>query len=285
MTRIQKLAAWLLIAASAGAYAASASDPPAPGASVSKRGEQPAGKQPDSKATVDQRGKEAAPAIVRVILPESSETEARKAKYESDEKPALDRWTVWIAGVSAVVNTVLALFTFLLWRDARRTAEASAQDTRDSLKIAQQSADAATASSVAVMAAERGRLYVKNVRILPAGKDRTFPAIAYSITNVGRTPAIVNSVPVGFGMGELPEPRGEIVPEFHGRRYFIPPGGSITNYCSLPDATWQELDFFYGEAHYVDIHGREHVSGFAFTFGDDHSPGMIAPSASYWTYT
>jgi hypothetical protein len=114
-----------------------------------------------------------------------SSNRAVAAKEKSDE--ALARYTLWLTIFTAVLAFVaLVQIGFLITAD---------QTAADAAEAAKNSAEAAKQSANAVVNVERPFFFVlaKPVATVPKdATDQAAPNIAYTITNMGRVPAIIH---------------------------------------------------------------------------------------------
>lgn len=100
------------------------------------------------------------------------------------------------AAVTAIATIFIALYTFALSDSTRALREAAEQqklDMLESLRIAREtagaakkSAEAASASVMAFIESERGRLILNEITLIKKDRNDPQPTIAYSFFNAGR---------------------------------------------------------------------------------------------------
>lgn len=263
-----------------------------------------------------QRGGASKPVFVQSVPSAESLDEANHKKYERYEKPTLERlmgWgTFWLAVFTLLLvigTAVLAMFTYKLWRDARKTAAASVKDTQESLRIAAQSADAATLSAKAAIGIE-----LPILRIIPPdliamtepivdgetyggsvndGLPTQYSGLGYfKCTNYGRTPAFPSSFSCGWQVTAiLPES-----PIYSGtvqinHAVVYRPEKDDTEPATIDahftiEVSSQEIEaikkgdawlWFYGRLSYEDFMGGQHSYMFCWRWADRNPPSSNHP--------
>jgi len=108
----------------------------------------------DQYSKAQQYGREDNPFSIKIIPTPDAQAKAANEETYREQKASEDRMTMKATIFLAIVTTVLAFVTGMLWNatralaeDARNTATQQARDMRASLIIAQQSADAAIKSA------------------------------------------------------------------------------------------------------------------------------------------
>ena len=140
------------------------SNPPSPSASKSNKRPQSQTAKQDQPAKTDERGTEQSPLFVKVIPAQEDQQKAQTSSTKQDEKPRGNWWPPgewspeWAMADFTVllvfVTTILAIFTGGLWsatvklaKDARLSSVKQTRHTLKSLRIAKESADAATTAA------------------------------------------------------------------------------------------------------------------------------------------
>lgn len=182
-------------------FAYSQPPPPSGGKGIQKQNAHAT--QPNKDRASEPQGTASAPLFVQSIATPETADEAAHKHYEHHEKPTLERlmgWgTFWLAVFTLILmaaTIVLAVFTFRLWRDARRTADAAASDMRESLRISQQAADAATASVASLIAAERAYVFAEITLLHFGNTTSDFGKLQGKVKfwNYGKTPAVISRI-------------------------------------------------------------------------------------------
>jgi hypothetical protein len=166
----------------------------------------PPSKQNTQTAAPDQRGTDQMPLTVKILPGEKTHAETAKEKYESDEKPSIDRalstYTGWLAVFTATLFFAAAIQVGLFYWQLRLIKDA-AKDTAAT-------ADAAKLNAQGVIDAERARLFividderafsiiasVADTWDLPEDDARKLglPPIKYRLKNYGKTPAFIHEI-------------------------------------------------------------------------------------------
>lgn len=110
-------------------------------------------------------------------------------------------WAEWLiaicTGLLVVVTARLAYYTYMLWESTATASNRQAQEVRDSLVIAKQSADAAKESvrlaREEFISTHRPKIIVRAIYCndAPDNERQPMPQMTFSIANVGSTPATV----------------------------------------------------------------------------------------------
>lgn len=252
----------------------------------------------DARAT----GQSHAPPARVGIVPQQQATEAdAAAPQQGEEGVELGSWPDW------VIVIFTGVLVWLSWRQHKLETRL-ARETGDSLKIAKQSADAATQTAAAsqqmaahAFATARAQLRpwvtLRSVAISniaeptghphpPTGAEVTNPNkgpyVGFEFVNIGPTPALDCEVWYAISFQEFPLSRRlpRHKPTTHPSRSAILPGVVIQKALELPTPlTGAEISglrdatravYFYGWVKYADIYGERHITRFRL-FHNRHS--------------
>ena len=180
-----------------------ASNPPTPSGGRSVQKENGKIANANNQSASEPRGTASAPLFVQSLPALESAEEAAHKHYEHHQKPTLEwlmGWgTAWLAGFTLllVIGTgVLAVFTFLLWREAGRSSVHQSRANRRSLNIARKSVNAATDSIALARSAyiADNRPWISVEAAVSTDLARNANGIEFGINfllkNHGRSPAI-----------------------------------------------------------------------------------------------
>lgn len=146
------------------------------------------------KPNIHEHGTQDFPIFIKVVHSkndaEKSQSEANRDKQVIKETARMADYTFWLT----IATIILALFTAGLWgityklsRDAKKTSDRQANEMKKSLRIAKQSADAATETANIVLSVELP-WFVVDMQFIRKGTAIYVNAV---LTNQGRTTAIV----------------------------------------------------------------------------------------------
>ncbi|MBS0164731.1 MAG: hypothetical protein JSR29_01485 [Nitrospira sp.] len=185
------------------------------GGSTYSGGEQPVhpkvkAAETDNHSKAEQYGSKDSPISIQIVPTPEDQAKATNEETHKQQRSSEDRAMMGATILLAIVTTILALFTGMLWNatrelaeDAKKTATQQAMDMQRSLIIAQQSAGAAqmsahafTETAKALLAVQRPYIFVVDViAVEPGYSDRH---VTYSLINYGGVPAIVEYLCVGI---------------------------------------------------------------------------------------
>jgi hypothetical protein len=172
-----------------------------------------------------------------------------------------------------ITDTLLVLFTFLLWVSTRNLWT----ETKAAGRIAKTSADAAKTSSDALMLSERAYLTITfempGVRWNTNNRDGLF--LSVRVQNFGRTPAAVTDIRIGLSVRdngdllplEFPYPNRE--QEDACPNGILVPGDHLLNdlYLGLRQTARESVQasekrlWLFGHVDYIDIFGKRRRAG------------------------
>lgn len=224
------------------------------------------------------RNAKTTPVIVNILPPQMTPEEAESNKKEKEEKAKLDKELVSLTGDLAKYTDDLALFTKILAGVAvlqllvfgyqgwmlRRTVDSTERT-------------------------ERAEIFVNDVKpqifpeesahkMYPGGKDAPWPRIHFSLTNFGRTSAVVTrirtkmilceSLPVEPEYSSAVSQEGETV--VSSGTTSKPFRETLERHLTADEITNIKGEkshiFFFGHVKYKDIYGTKHVYAFCLQF-------------------
>jgi hypothetical protein len=154
--------------------------------------------EPKDTSDTKHRGSATNPLTVKILPSPNADAKAAQEEKHRNEKVIQDEKlvdaTVWLARITGV----LALFTGGLWwaRDAKQTAARQSGEMQASLRIAQESADAAKRSVELAreefIATYCPRLIIRRINIYQSSD--VSPEIHYEIANIGGTQAKIIAI-------------------------------------------------------------------------------------------
>lgn len=177
------------------------SNPPSSAPRDAEQNNQARTKDNQQPTSPDQRGSENSPLFIKVIPPLAVEPGPTEHAQQTNGYTSPEWWLVWVTLILAVITAILTGYTAKLWgatkslaEDAERTATRQASEMQTSLRIAQESADAAknTALTMEETAERELRAYmmVNEVEIVNDPEPGYSGAYVYiHIKNFGQTPA------------------------------------------------------------------------------------------------
>lgn len=249
-------------------------------------------KQPEQRATTDQRGTENSPVFITVIPPVSVESQAAKEAEKYRDYMSAEWWLIYITGFLVAATIGLMIYTARLWRatntlaiDAKKTAERQAREMQASLRIAQESADAAKKTAQHMEIADRAYMKISHVPpgLVPVtpladyldNQSRTYE-IVMDVRNIGKTPAELTRLSFnhiillsGECLPDVPPynadiEEGAIKTIMHGTDAIFPSPSFVMSGVDK-DAIGAGTKTLYvlGYADYIDHFGTHHRAGYA----------------------
>lgn len=180
------------------------SNPPFPAQSNSVHKPETDPAQKNKNANADHRGTETSPLFIKVIPPAIGDPEAPKEHHEARDYTSAEWWLVYITGALVLSTIGLMIYTARLWRetknlarDAKMTSIQQAKDTEEALRIADESADAASTTAKMMVASQRPYIYVIKVSYVELNSPDSY--VRYTIANYGELPAIIEEPQVIIG--------------------------------------------------------------------------------------
>lgn len=151
------------------------SNPPSPAPPKAEQKNQEHTQDNQKPTSTDQRGTESSPLFIKVIPPLTVEPSPTEHAQQSNGYTSPEWWLVWVTLILAAITAILAGYTAKLWgatkslaEDAKRTADRQASEMQASLRIAQETAGAATRSAdiaeKSLVAAQRAFLFIDTIQ-------------------------------------------------------------------------------------------------------------------------
>lgn len=251
-----------------------------------------------SETTSDNRGAVSSPIVVEVATPEKRDTrppeEKKNELHQAGDEARIADATValaWITGALALFTALLWIATLRLAKDAKRTSDRQAAETKDSLALATRAADTASANVATLVAAERAYVFAELhleafVNALLQGPSENFGAVRVRVKfwNYGKTVAVITKIR-GY-ITTLESVPHEMV-AFEGSERELPPQIGIGANCAHEEVfeskfdvrdftdlkNWNKRVFVVGRMEYRTILDKECITGFCWhvIFGDVHS--------------
>ena len=277
----------ILFALLLGFGASQASNPPAPTPSESKKQEQPKATERDQETSKDERGTKNEPLIIEILPADNADEIARRKSQHEEDKSFYDSLIAWATIALAVVTTGLAVFTGRLFyatntmvKDAKATGERQAEEMKESLEIANRSAQASerTVKTMEGTAERRLRAYVavETISINEVFAGGT-PYTEVRIKNFGQTPAYkfscLGGITLGTSFDILPPATGSIITPQSG----LPPTATVVHKDGArrplkPEeiaalTTGAQTLWVYGIITYRDAFGIDRFTNYRFMIG------------------
>ena len=242
-----------------------------------------------------QRGTATDPIFIKSLPGEEREADARHKEYEHHEKPTIERLTGWGTLALAIFTFLLFAFTAALWwvtlqlsRDAKKVSERQAKETKDSLDVSRQAANAATKAVEHSEKELRAYIFVAPEGAAGLDKDGCFFA-TFSFVNYGKTPATKVRCTMLSNLYEFPL-TSELETIVHSADASNAPLGAGDGGKQFPTFPHPLKDveqeailagtaalYFWGEVAYLDIFGKQQATQFRmYCVGDDFERGHLA---------
>ena len=272
------------------------SNPPLPAPPKAEQKNQTYTKENQQPTSTDKRGTENSPLFIKVVPPLSVQPSSAEHAQQRNEYTSSEWWLVWVTLCLAGITAILARYTAKLWgatkslaEDAKQVAERQAGEMQKSLRIAQESADAAKKMAVTMddTAKRQLRAYlsvmVGTALYQDRAQGRKFKGMP-RVVNIGQTPAhkvayrssaaiMPRELPVDFTFPLPDEPSGSGV---LGPHQTFDMGRAIDDFC--PDAEVGDIKIgkgkilhIWGIVTYTDVFGHDWNTKFcqSFIFGND----------------
>ena len=183
------------------------SNPPAP--APSKASDQPETnpKKHKKTTTTDQRGTESSPVYIKVVPSLSVEPQTPKETDEHRDDKSSEWWLVYITGTLVAATIGLMIYTGKLWgatkamaEDAKQTATRQAAEMKESLRIAEEAANASVVTAMPVLSPliVGGTLHPSRSTaeiLYPTDQPITFESkVHFIFENFGKTPGMIREV-------------------------------------------------------------------------------------------
>lgn len=212
-----------------------------------------------------------------IPAPAKPKADDAKTGTQTEKKGVeLGSWPDW------VIVGFTAFLAFLSWRQHVLESQL-ARDTKDSLSIAKQSADAALKMAESMSAAERAYLFgaANNIIFDVATATAT---VSLQLFNYGKTPARIRRIE--FGTLEVTEPPSEIA-DYSAATVWttdtvISAGEKESKITTLPGLPYRGL--VYGRLFYSDVFKIKHESRFCMAYDAIASECATAGSDDWNSY-
>ena len=272
------------------------SNPPLPAPPKGEQKNQTYIKENQKPNSTDQHGTENSPLFIKVVPPLSVQPSSAEHSQQPNGYTSPEWWLVWVTLILAAITAILAGYTAKLWgatkslaEDAKQAAERQAGEVKETLRIAQESADAAKKMAVTMddTAKRQLRAYlsvmVGTALYQDRAQGRKFKGMP-RVVNVGQTPAhkvayrsnaaiMPRELPVDFTFPLPDETSGSGV---LGPHQTFDMGKAVDDFC--PDTEVDDIKigkgkilYIWGIVTYSDVFGDDWHTKFcqSFIFGKD----------------
>ena len=199
------------------------SNPPAPNTPNAEQKNQVDTKDKQQPTNPDQRGTETSPLFIKVIPPLAVEQDSTKEHENSRSYTSSEWWLVYITGALVLATVGLMVYTARLWgatkslaEDAEKTADRQATEMETSLRIARESADAATKAAEATIVSSMPILsplivggtlhpFKSDAEVLYASVEPKMfeSSVHFVFENFGKTPGMIREVRADLFLCEM----------------------------------------------------------------------------------